>query len=43
MECFAGDVTIAGDDAEAIADRFVAHAKESHDWAYPEEALRNYA
>jgi len=43
MECFAGDVRIEGDDAETIADRFVAHASESHDWPYPEEAIRNYA
>lgn len=43
MECFAGDLTIEDDDAEVIADRFVAHARESHDWPYPEEALRNYA
>jgi GNAT superfamily N-acetyltransferase len=43
MECFAGDMRIEGDDAETIADRFVAHASESHDWPYPEEAIRNYA
>lgn len=43
MECFAGDLTIEDDDAEVIADRFVAHGRESHDWPYPEEALRNYA
>lgn len=43
MECFAGDARIEGDDAETIADLFVAHARESHDWTYPEEALRNYA
>lgn len=43
MECFGGDVRIEGDDAETVAARFVAHANESHDWPYPEEALRNYA
>lgn len=43
MECFAGDARIEGDDADNVADRFVAHARESHDWPYPEEALRNYA
>lgn len=43
MQCFAGDTKLEGDDAETIADRFIAHAKESHDWPYPEEALRNYA
>lgn len=43
MECFAGDARIEGDSAEAVSDRFLAHARESHDWSYPEEALRNYA
>jgi GNAT superfamily N-acetyltransferase len=43
MECFAGDARIEGNDVETIADRFVAHAGESHDWSYPEEAIRNYA
>jgi hypothetical protein len=33
MVCFAGDARIEGNDAETIADRFVAHAKE-HDWPY---------
>jgi GNAT superfamily N-acetyltransferase len=43
MECFAGDARIEGSDAETIADRFVTHASESHDWPYPEEAIRSYA
>jgi GNAT superfamily N-acetyltransferase len=43
MECFAGDARIEGNDAETIADRFVAHARQSHDWPYPEKAIRNYA
>lgn len=43
MECFAGDVRVEGDTADVVADRFVNHARESHDWPYPEEALRNYA
>lgn len=43
MECFTGDARIEGEDADAVADRFVAHAEQSHDWPYPEEALRNYA
>lgn len=43
MECFAGDARIEDDDADVIADRFIAHAEESHDWPYPEEALRNFA
>jgi GNAT superfamily N-acetyltransferase len=31
------------EDADAIADVFVAHGKEKHDWPYPEKAIRNYA
>lgn len=41
--CFGCDAIIEADDAEAVADRFIAHAAESHDWSYPEQALRNYA
>jgi GNAT superfamily N-acetyltransferase len=43
MQCFGCDVVVDGDDLEDIADRFVAHAAEIHDWSYPEEAMRNYA
>lgn len=43
MECFAGDVRIEGEDVETVADKFVAHARDSHDWPYPVEAIRNYA
>ncbi|HEX6220392.1 MAG TPA: GNAT family N-acetyltransferase [Acidimicrobiia bacterium] len=43
MVCFAGDARIEGDDTETVVDRFLAHAAESHDWPYPEDALRNYA
>src|SRR5262245_709319 len=31
------------DDADALADAFVAHGRESHTWSYPEQAIRNYA
>lgn len=41
--CFGCEAVVEGDDAEAVADRFIAHAAEKHDWSYPEEALRNYA
>jgi GNAT superfamily N-acetyltransferase len=43
MECFAEDARIEGDDADTIEERFLTHARESHDWSYPEQALRNYA
>ena len=41
--CFGCDVVVEARDAEGVADAFVAHAAEAHDWSYPEEALRNYA
>jgi GNAT superfamily N-acetyltransferase len=41
--CFGCDAVIEAGDADAIGDRFVAHAGDDHDWSYPAEALRNYA
>ena len=40
---FGCDALIEADDADAVADAFVAHGQESHTWSYPEEAIRNYA
>jgi hypothetical protein len=40
MECFAGDVRIEADDADMLAERFVQHAADHHDWSYPDQALR---
>jgi GNAT superfamily N-acetyltransferase len=43
MECFEGDARIEGDTIEVVEDRFLEHGQDSHDWPYPEQALRNYA
>ena len=43
VKCFGCDVFLQADDANAITDAFVAHAREAHAWSYPEQALRNYA
>jgi len=43
MRCFECDAVIESDDSEHIADRFVAHAAQNHEWSYPEEALRTHA
>lgn len=43
MECFGEDARIEGDDAATVADLFLEHARQAHDWPYPEHALRNYA
>jgi GNAT superfamily N-acetyltransferase/predicted small metal-binding protein len=41
--CFGCDIVIEAADSQAVADRFVEHAAQSHAWSYPEESLRNYA
>jgi len=41
--CFGCDVVLEADDAEGIADAFVAHTRDAHEWDYPEDALRNFA
>jgi len=43
IECFDGDATIEADDVEAVVERFMEHARDSHDWPYPEAAIRTYA
>lgn len=43
MECFAGDARIEAETVDEVVDRFLDHAKTSHDWSYPETALGNYA
>ena len=43
VRCFACDARIDGPDLAAIADAFLAHAREAHTWTYPETALRNFA
>src|SRR6185503_10536691 len=43
IECFGCDVPIEADDPDGVVDQFLAHARHSHQWSYPEDALRNYA
>jgi GNAT superfamily N-acetyltransferase len=43
VKCFGCDAVIEADAPDAVADAFMAHGQESHTWAYPEEAIRNYA
>jgi GNAT superfamily N-acetyltransferase len=43
VKCFGCDCLIEADDADAVAEAFIAHGQEGHTWAYPEEAIRNYA
>ena len=43
VKCFACDALVEADDSDAVVRAFVGHGQESHNWSYPEEALRNYA
>jgi GNAT superfamily N-acetyltransferase len=43
VKCFGCDALIEAGDSDAVTDAFVAHGQESHNWSYPEEAIRNYA
>jgi GNAT superfamily N-acetyltransferase len=42
-KCFECGAVIEAGDADAVADAFVAHGKESHTWSYPEKDIRTYA
>lgn len=43
LECFECGATVAADDLRALGDGFLAHAREAHEWPYPDQAIRNYA
>ena len=43
IECFGCDAAIEAADTDEVVDRFMDHAGESHEWSYPEEAIRNFA
>ncbi len=43
IKCFGCPALIEANGADAVADAFVAHARQSHTWPYPEEAIRSYA
>lgn len=43
VKCFACEELIEADEPDAVAAAFMAHARNSHTWAYPKEALANYA
>jgi GNAT superfamily N-acetyltransferase len=43
VKCFGCDASIEADGVDDVVDAFVVHGQERHTWAYPEEAIRNYA
>jgi GNAT superfamily N-acetyltransferase len=43
VHCFGCEVVLEADDSEGIVRVFLAHARDTHTWTYPEQALRNFA
>ena len=43
LDCFECGATVEARDLTQLGDRFLAHAGRSHDWPYPDQAIRNYA
>jgi GNAT superfamily N-acetyltransferase len=43
LDCFECGVTVGADDLAELGTRFLAHARTSHAWPYPDQAIRNYA
>jgi hypothetical protein len=35
--------TVEADDLADLGDRFLPHARSSHEWPYPDQGIRNYA
>jgi GNAT superfamily N-acetyltransferase len=43
LDCFECGATVEADDLADLSDRFLAHARASHDWPFPDQGIRNYA
>ncbi len=43
LNCFECGARVEGDDLADLGDRFLAHARHSHEWPYPDQGIRNYA
>ena len=43
IKCFECAAIVQADDSEGAARAFLAHAREKHQWSYPEAAIRTYA
>ncbi len=43
LDCFECGATVEADDLADLGDRFLAHARTSHEWPYPDQGIRNYA
>jgi GNAT superfamily N-acetyltransferase len=43
LECFECGATVEGADPSDLGVRFLAHARDDHEWPYPDQGIRNYA
>ncbi len=43
VKCFECGATVEADGADAVAAAFLSHARENHEWPYPDESIRNHA
>jgi GNAT superfamily N-acetyltransferase len=43
LACFDCGAEISGHDVDDLGEQFLVHAREAHDWPYPDQAVRNYA
>jgi GNAT superfamily N-acetyltransferase len=43
LDCFECGATVEADDLADLGDRFLGHARTSHEWPYPDQGIRNYA
>jgi GNAT superfamily N-acetyltransferase len=43
LDCFECGARIEADRLADLGDRFLAHARDDHDWPYPDQGIRNYA
>ena len=43
LTCFECGATVEADNLSDLGDRLLAHARNSHEWPYPDQGIRNYA
>ncbi len=43
LTCFECQAGITAHDVSALADAFLTHARDKHEWPFPDQAIRNYA
>jgi hypothetical protein len=43
LACFECGATIDGQDLDDLGEQFLSHARDAHEWPYPDQGIRNYA